>query len=226
MAIRYNSQIVKDNLLFYLDAGNVKSYPGSGTTWYDLSSNGNNFTMQGTLSWDPITGFSGFDGNTSGNGNKFYKSSFPTGLKTSQGGAGLTIMIWTRSNVTGGWRKLIGNADGENYIDLYQGTSTYAWHQDGSGETLYYNGGINVSNDALLINDNVWRLLWATNLNNGLTSNPTYGLTIGNEPNSSPQGTNAYPWIGNIALVAMYSRILTTDEMIQNFNATRRRFGV
>ena len=33
------------NLVLYLDAGKSQSYPGSGTTWYDLSGNGNNATL-------------------------------------------------------------------------------------------------------------------------------------------------------------------------------------
>ena len=36
--------IITDGLVLSLDAGNVKSYPGTGTTWYDKSGNGNNGT--------------------------------------------------------------------------------------------------------------------------------------------------------------------------------------
>ena len=37
MGIGYNASIVTDDLILCLDAGNVKSYPGSGTTWTDLT---------------------------------------------------------------------------------------------------------------------------------------------------------------------------------------------
>lgn len=222
MSYHNGPKIVNDGLICYLDAGNSRSYSGSGTTVYDLSGNGNDFTIQGNVSWSSTVGFGNFEGNSTGSGNKIYRSGFPTNLKVAQGGSGLTIMAIARSNVTGGWRKLIGNGDGENYIDLYQGTSTYAWHQDGSGETLYYNAGVNVANDALLINDNVWRVLWATNLNSGTTTNPAAALTLGNEPGSS----NSYPWIGNIAVFLLYNRILSTDEMIKNFDALRGRFSL
>src|SRR6056300_111169 len=47
MALAYNSRIVRDGLVLHLDAANVKSYPGSGSTWFDLSGNGNNFTLAG-----------------------------------------------------------------------------------------------------------------------------------------------------------------------------------
>ena len=44
MAIFYNPSIVSSGLVLALDAGNPKSYPGSGTTWTDLSGQSNNFT--------------------------------------------------------------------------------------------------------------------------------------------------------------------------------------
>jgi prepilin-type N-terminal cleavage/methylation domain-containing protein len=37
--------IVKDGLVLHLDAGNPASYPGTGTTWFDLSGNNNNGTL-------------------------------------------------------------------------------------------------------------------------------------------------------------------------------------
>jgi hypothetical protein len=41
MGINYSPRIVTDGLVLCLDAGNSKSYPGSGGTWYDLSGNNN-----------------------------------------------------------------------------------------------------------------------------------------------------------------------------------------
>jgi hypothetical protein len=45
MGIAYNSRVVVEGLVLALDAGNLKSYPGTGTTWTDLSGNGNNGTL-------------------------------------------------------------------------------------------------------------------------------------------------------------------------------------
>ncbi len=45
MSTRYNPSIVRDSLLLYLDAANTKSYPGSGTTWTDISGKGNSPTL-------------------------------------------------------------------------------------------------------------------------------------------------------------------------------------
>ena len=147
-------------------------------------------------------------------------SSTLTNLKTSQGGSGLTILIWAKSTGgTGAWRKLIGNGDGDNYIDLYQSPSGY-WHQDGSGESLFVDG-VSVGNVSYYMPGTGWRQWGATNSNAGTLSNPTQSLTVGNEPNLT-----SYPWIGDIAIVQIYNRILTSDEIIQNYNNGRQRFGV
>jgi len=45
MGTSYNANIVTDSLVLCLDAANPRSYPGSGTTWYDLSGNGHNGTL-------------------------------------------------------------------------------------------------------------------------------------------------------------------------------------
>jgi len=45
MGLAYGGAIVRDGLVLALDAADRNSYPGTGTTWYDLSGNGNNGTL-------------------------------------------------------------------------------------------------------------------------------------------------------------------------------------
>lgn len=196
----------------------------NGNIWRDLSGRGNDFTIQGNITWNKDTGFSNFNGNSVANGNKIFRSNFPQNLKTSQLGQGYTVVVVARSTVSGGWRKLIGNSDGENYIELYQNTSGNTWHQDGSGDTLYVDG-VQVNQDTYVMYNAGFHCYAATNLNSGLLSNPSYPLTIGNEPNSSPSGTNAYPWIGDIAVVLMYERVLTASEIKQISNLYKDKYG-
>lgn len=42
---KYMPDIVRSGLVLNLDAAEPASYPGTGTTWYDLSGNGNNGTL-------------------------------------------------------------------------------------------------------------------------------------------------------------------------------------
>ena len=51
-----NEGIVTDGLKLWLDASNPASYPGGGTTWYDLSGNGNNGTMVNGVAYNSANG--------------------------------------------------------------------------------------------------------------------------------------------------------------------------
>ena len=209
---------------FVYGPNSTNNVRNNGNFWRDLSGRGNDFTIQGNITWNKDTGFSNFTGNSGSIGNKIFRSNFPQNLKTSQLGQGYTVVVVARSTVSGGWRKLIGNSDGENYIELYQNTTGNTYHQDGSGDTLYVDG-VQVNQDTFVMYNSGFHCYAATNLNSGLLSNPVYPLTIGNEPNGSPQGTNAYPWVGNIAVVLMYERVLTASEIKQISNLYKDKYG-
>jgi hypothetical protein len=208
---------------FVYGPNSTNNVRANGNVWRDLSGRGNDFTIQGNITWNKDTGFSNFSGNSVANGNKIFRSSFPQNLKTSQLGQGYTVVVVARSTVSGGWRKLIGNWDGDNYIDLYQNNTGNTWHQDGSGETLYVDG-VQVSNDTFVMYNAGFHCYAATNLNSGTLSNPTLPLTIGNEPNGAAN-PNAYPWIGDIAVVLMYERVLTPSEIKQISNLYKDKYG-
>ena len=118
----------------------------------------------------------------------------------------------------GTWKKLLGNGDAENYIDLYQNPSGY--YVDEASGTLAVNGS-SVSNGTFYMNGAGWKMYSATYFNAGSLVNPSGALTIGSEP-----GGGSYEWTGNIASVMLYNKVLTSTELLQNFNATRTKFGV
>lgn len=240
-SIQNTPSVITDGLILWWDAGNYASYQNSGyyfdcgygcqyytsnpgscivcnTQLRDMSGNAIQGTLYNTsLSTSTVGAFSFTVGN---NGVIADYSSLLTTLKTSNGGVGLTVLVWAKSNGgTGSWRKLIGNGDGDNYIDLYQNPSGY-WHQDGSGESLFVDG-VAVGNDTYYMPGAGWHQWGATNVNSGSTATPSNRLTVGNEPNLS-----SYPWYGEIAIVQVYNRVLTTTEMLQNYNNQRLRFGV
>jgi len=208
---------------FVYGPNSTNNVRNNGNVWRDLSGRGNDFTIQGNITWNKDTGFSNFAGNSTGNGNKIFRSNFPQNLKTSQLGQGYTVVVVARSTVSGGWRKLIGNWDGDNYIDLYQNTSGNTWHQDGSGETLYVDG-VQVGQDTYVMYNAGFHCYAATNSNSGTLTNPTMPLTIGNEPNGAAN-PNAYPWVGDIAVVLMYERVLTASEIKQISNLYKDKYG-
>lgn len=215
MSLFYSPRIVIDGLILLLDAANPKSYPGSGTTWFDISGRDNHFSLVGSLTHSNLTGFTGFTQT-----NRWFKNSFPTNLKLSQGGLGLTTCVWARCTGVGGWQKLIGNGDEQSYIDLYASSGGGLWHQE-DNSTLYVNTS-QVNNDSFYMADGQWRMYSTTNTNFGSVTNPTDAFGIGSEGDAAYN----YPWIGNIAAVMLYNRVLTTSELAQNYNAYRGRFNV
>ena len=74
MGIRRGPNIVQSGLVLSLDAGNIRSYPGSGTAWRDVSGNGNaemvnspvfesstkSFTFDGTADYFSVTSNTAF----------------------------------------------------------------------------------------------------------------------------------------------------------------------
>jgi len=213
-ALNYSSR-------FVYGANSQFNTRANGNVWRDLSGRGNDFTIQGNITWNKDTGFSNFSGNSVANGNKIFRSSFPQNLKTSQLGQGYTVVVVARSTTIGSYRKLIGNWDGDQYIDLYQSPGGH-FVQDGSGETLYVDG-VQVSSGTYVMYNAGFHCYAATNLNSGTLSNPTMPLTIGNEPNGGT--ANAYPWIGDIAVVLMYERVLTASEIKQISNLYKDKYG-
>ena len=211
-ALNYSSR-------FVYGANSQFNTRANGNVWRDLSGRGNDFTIQGNITWNKDTGFSNFDGNSVANGNKIFRNSFPQNLKTGQSGQGYTVVVVARSTViASAWRKLIGNWDGDNYIDLYQSPGGF-WWQDGGGETLYVDG-VQVNNGTFVMSNSGFHCYAATNTNNGLLTNPAYALSIGNEPIN-----NNYPWIGDIAVVLMYERVLTSSEIKQISNLYKDKYG-
>lgn len=60
----YQGNIITNNLILYLDAGNLVSYGGSGSDWYDLSTNAKNATLNGSPIFN-LNGTINFDSNSS-----------------------------------------------------------------------------------------------------------------------------------------------------------------
>jgi hypothetical protein len=222
--------IVRPDLQYYLTAGNSSSYPGTGTSWTDISPNGYVATIVGAT-------YSSTDGGSilfNGTGNyidtnqSLSAETFTIGawFKTSTSG----IQMIISKEVEAGWPwnyriwlnggQLVGDISqsGASSVQISSPLSTYNngnWYQvfftrNDSTLRLYVNG-IEVSNtpDTLtgsIINaQEVWLGL----------SDYTGGAGAGN-----------YQFSGNISEFMMYNRVLTADEVLQNFNATKTRFGI
>jgi hypothetical protein len=222
---------VTSGLVLELDAGNIKSYPTTGTTWFDKSGNGYN----GTLTNGPTfnTGSGGsivFDGT-----NDYVQTTYSTDLLT-----GYTLSAWFNpfslslngpiifktdsvaiSPNFGNITRLYINTSGvldffwTNSTQFYQASTTLP-----SANTWYNAVGIYSSaNNSISLYLN--GILKSTTTTSGTTIVANQPYLIGR---TDP--TNNQYYKGNISLAQIYNRALSATEIQQNFNATRNRFGI
>jgi hypothetical protein len=222
MSFRFSPSIVTDGLVLYVDAANTKSYPGSGTTWSDLSRSGNNGTLVNGPTFNSGNGGSiVFDGTNDrvnlGNILNFGTNDF-------------TIEFWCRKSAVGNtYPKVISKGfyqlSGWTIL-LYLDSLTFAYGnpQVGAGYLFPYtvtnrwiHGTVVRNSNQLTVYGNSQPGTPLT-ITNNLTS--TFNFTIGNS------GTFEEPWGGNVSSVKVYNRALSAQQIQQNYNATKSRFGL
>ena len=237
MATNYNPKIITDGILLALDAGNIKSYPGSGTTWTDLSRiNNASFVGAayssfggGSIEFDGIDDYVDLGEKTyigsgeieTGEPNGNYTLEAWINVRTSQGtGTSADSIVGNRSSSGVGMQVGIsGNFPRINYgarstSNFYSSTFSYntwthvVWSRiGGTSVRTYLNGKFDTSTSA-------------NNLE--VQSGQAYtGMRIGN---SSSRINGFYD--GYISIVRIYKIGLTDEQVLQNFNATRRRYGI
>jgi hypothetical protein len=231
-----NQTINIPNPVLDLDAGNLLSYPGSGTTWYDLS--GNN--IHGTL----INGV-GYDSSNQGSlyfhrpSNNYVTLGTPALLNGVQ--VPLTICIWAKSIDFSAYHSLWGVYNAPSNHRIYSIIRIY------SSQFQYFassfSGGYQYDTFFSNLPINIWKF-YAVRVS-GTLSSPTVTAFLNNS--SVTQNFNAftptpnlnvefrigdtqynYPeyWYGNIASVKWYDSALTNEQILYIFNATKDRFNV
>ena len=226
MATNYNPRIVTDGLVLALDAGNTKSYPGSGTTWTDLSGRGNNGTLVNGV------GYSGSDGGSlSFDGVNDYVSG--TNNSSIQLTGDLTVSAWVKlgDNANQGIIEKMTLSPYNGYGITKQSGYFKFWTASG-GSYTYTNSNLTYTAD------NNWYYVVGrrTSGNNRLFINSILQSDSQSPPLSDSgqsyvigryySNVNNYYTGGNIAQASIYNRALTASEIQQNYNATRSRFGI
>jgi len=229
MAIAYNTSVVRSGLVLHLDAANPKSYPGSGTTWYDLSGNGNN----GTLVNSPTFNTSGY---FTFNGTNNYVTLANT-LAIAQSVYSSTVeIIAYRNSLSGNLEVMFGGGTQAGNSGFYFGfrasTSNfmYAYYgndQDGVTPTtnVAWNSYTATYNAAQASRYRYFNsVLLSPSQSSGVTNTSSSNFAIG-AYQTSP-GVISNHFAGRIAAVRVYNRELTSLEIQQNFNALRGRYGI
>ena len=133
MAISYNPRIVTDGLVLALDAGNPKSYPGSGTTWTDLSGNGNNGTLTNGPTYSSANGGSiVFDGVDD------YAEITDSSNNFDLGGIDATLEFWIYIPSTSGADVIIGKGGNTTNWNLSDGFIYQVQYDNANNRFLFY----------------------------------------------------------------------------------------
>lgn len=227
--------IITDGLVLSLDAANIKSYVSGITTWTDLSRSGINGTLTNGPTFDSTNGgsivFDGLDdyielGSIVANTNN------PLMLN----GSSLTLSAFIKKS-TGGdsFQRVIDKSTSSSNV------GGYGMWVDGQQLGYSVNGNNWRSNSTTSCPLNVWNQITITAttssvtayVNGTLTPGGFYAGTFSTPPNTTTNlriatwyNATGREFKGNIAYVSIYNRALSQQEILQNFNATRARFGI
>ena len=203
-----------------LDSGDVTSYPGSGTVWYDLTSNHNNGTLINGVSYSPSnSGILNFNSVSS----QYVSFSSPTNIPT--GSSNYTINTWFNANSVGanglvGWGNWgIGNQT--NALRLYSnGFVNYWW---GNDLIVGYSISTGVWYNLCITFDGTTRIMY---LNGVEIGRDTPGLpNVASASNLRVGTTNTNEFFdGSIAVVQIYSQALPDYQVLSNYNSLVGRF--
>jgi hypothetical protein len=213
--------IVASGLRLVYDAANPTSYPGSGTSWFDLSGNSNNGTLVNGVGYNSANGgslvFDGVDdqidvGSTLSSQvgpnltvGAFAQISSVVSKNTLLSFNGIYNFFLPGNRLTttyqlywdsvSGWKN--GNTTSWNTNQWYY----FAWTISGTSLTFYLNG---VADGTVSISNPV---------------TPSGQVRVG-FANAGEYAT------GRIANLHVYNTALSASEILQNFNSARGRYGI
>jgi len=245
MAFSFQPKVVSNGLVLYVDAGNTKSYPGSGTVWTDLSSTQITGSLTNGPTFNSANGGSiRFDGT-----NDYVNLGSSNTLNFTDA---FSVSFWTNSNLSVNnyqyfvdrWEYQSGNFRQWSFDNSTGPVGSITWSLNTIGfritsagtdatATRITSSNVSYSNQWI----NVCGIWDKTNIHlyiNGISaSNPVAASTMVSTPdkntfigNTPSFASGHYPLSGSIAITSMYNRALSATEVLQNYNALKGRFGL
>ena len=217
----------QSGLMLNLDAGVSSSYPGSGTTWTDLSGNGRNGSLASVGYSSSNRGTLTFNGTN---------SRVDLTANSINSNADLTLNFWVNSPlpaINGSYTLLSGYSTAGHLQVRYFNSSSITSVQLVKSNTANmgtFSGFTALINTTYLItvilikSTNTWYLYVNGNFISSFVSSQTF-ITSGPSLGTNLVGTSEF-FSGNMYSFSYYNRALTATEISQNFNATRARFGI
>jgi hypothetical protein len=226
MSLAHSPRIITDGLVLCLDAGNTKSYPGSGTTWTDLSGNGNNGTLEngvgysgGSLSFDGVDDYV----NATNSILNVETGTIDAWVKCNNPLDGIGEVVVARTNVSTGTFNILKGATPNTWRSVIRlsGTNTqYTINSDSVATTDWTHIVTTYDGTTQKIFINSVQQTTTNSISGTLNTAGTLEVRMGMNTNSSGMLN------GNLAVCRIYNKALTASEIQQNFNALRGRFGI
>lgn len=220
----YNGpKIVTDGLQLCLDAGNPKSYVGSGTTWTDISGNGKNGTLTNGPTFDSSNGgsivFDGIDDYVN-----------VSNFNLNHGTGNFTYSCWAYLSSKPSLGTFFENGSWTNCILIrYESTGITIYSMSGYYGFFSFNPSLNTWNHLTFVRNGNNILFYINGaysaslaFGSSLNVNPSPGnLFIGTSQHATYQCFN-----GRLNHTLVYSAALGGDQVSQNYNATKSRYGL
>lgn len=220
MSVFAGPNITQSGLTLCLDAADINSYPGTGTTWIDVSNSLNNATLINGVVYN-----SNNQGNFNFNGASHYAQVGNTNVLSS---TAYTKVVWFRPE-TATFNLVSGGTDSPHAFWMNGTSDTIRAGHNGNWATVSHTPG-NMLNQwwcgAVTFNTTTGWILYlngnqvAANATSTTTFTGTGVVRIG----SYEAGANLFD--GDIPVVQIYNRVLSNTEIQQNFNALRGRFSI
>jgi hypothetical protein len=211
------TSIITTGLVLNLDAGNAASYPGTGTTWTDLTGNGNNGTLVNGTSYNSTNGgtlvFDGVNDYVS-----LTNSNLPMGVSD------FTWSTWFKTPSSfSSWQMLLSTSQYYAYFGSLNGALRLDFNGPGGLQSLSPNTWYNMVITRVPDPNGIKAYANGVFLGNINTNNLslTGNMNIGNWAYNNSLG-----WLGNISSVQIYNRALSSTEVTNNFNALKSRYGL
>ena len=223
MGLGHSPSIPMTNCILAVDAGNAKSYPGSGTTWTDLSGQSNTGTLTNGPTYSSGNGgYIAFDGTNDCVTIKSNTSVLSNSTYTKIAWCYFTSFS-TGNNLISG-----GNLGTNHALFLQTSNRVYAGH-NGSWSTVQSSSTLSLNTWYMIgvtFNTTSGWVIYINGVSDG-TSASTTAFTGGQgELLLGAYGTGANVLTGRMAAAFVYNQVLTAAEMLQHFNALRGRFGL
>ena len=238
MGVKAGPRVSTNGLVFDIDAANSRSYSGSGLTVNSLVSGIGGTLVNGVGFTSSNNGFFSFDGS-----NDYLLIPYPTQINT---GSAITISFWAKwistGTTTSTIQTLIDNRYQTAYIDGPGSIGFVIHDRPDLGKVLEWGAspgaGITRCTSTFQVGDGTWRHITGTN--NG-SSSVLYidGIQSGLARTAAGIGdsqpiisigrwsfTNDRFLNGNVSGLLIYNQALTAQEVLQNYNATKSRYGI